>query len=66
MSRRILPVLASCLALLGCGQPPQQKMPPAMVGFITIKEQPVALTAELPGRRATWQARLDALRKPLP
>ena len=23
-------------------------------------------TAELPGRRATWQARLDALRKPLP
>lgn len=54
MSRHILPVLASCLALFACGQPPQQKMPPAMVGFITIKEQPVALTAELPGRTSPF------------
>jgi membrane fusion protein (multidrug efflux system) len=29
-------------------------MPPAMVGFITIKEQPVALTAELPGRTSPF------------
>jgi membrane fusion protein (multidrug efflux system) len=37
-------------ALTACGQPPQQKMPPPAVGFVVIKEQPVALTAELPGR----------------
>jgi membrane fusion protein (multidrug efflux system) len=55
MSRHILlPVLASCLALFACGQPPQQKMPPAMVGFIVVKEQPVALTAELPGRTSPF------------
>src|ERR1700760_3824505 len=50
MSRRVLPVLVSLLALAGCGKPPQQKMPPAMVGFIVVKEEPVTLTAELPGR----------------
>ena len=50
MSRRFLPALAAALVLASCGRPPQQQMPPPAVGFITIAEQPVALTAELPGR----------------
>jgi membrane fusion protein (multidrug efflux system) len=55
MSRRFLPalmpVLAAGLALAACGrQQQQQQMPPASVGFITVSEQPVALTVELPGR----------------
>ena len=55
MSRRVLPalmsVLAAGLALAACGRQQQQpQMPPASVGFITIAEQPVALTVELPGR----------------
>ncbi len=54
MSRRVLPVLVSLLALAGCGKPPQQKMPPAMVGFIVVKEEPVTLTAELPGRTSPF------------
>jgi RND family efflux transporter MFP subunit len=51
MSRRILPVLAVGLVLTACGRQHQQpQMPPASVGFVTIAEQPVALTVELPGR----------------
>ena len=50
MSRRILPLLAGLLVLAGCGKPPQMKMPPTMVGVITVQETPVAVTAELPGR----------------
>jgi RND family efflux transporter MFP subunit len=50
MSRRLLPVLAVGLVLAACNrqQPPQ--FAPANAGFITIAEQPVALTVELPGR----------------
>ena len=36
--------------LAACGHPPERKMPPPVVGFVTIQEQPVQLTAELPGR----------------
>jgi RND family efflux transporter MFP subunit len=50
MSRFVVPALALGLVLVACGRPQQQQMPPASVGTITIKEQPVALTAELPGR----------------
>ena len=54
MSRRFLPSLtigmATLLVLAGCGRPPQQQMPPPAVGFVTIAEQPIALTVELPGR----------------
>jgi len=50
MSRRVLPVLALGLVLVACSKPQQHQMPPASVGFITLAEQPVALTAELPGR----------------
>ncbi len=42
--------LVALLALCACGQEKQQQMPPPMVGFIVIKEQPVSLIAELPGR----------------
>ena len=57
MSRRIS--LLACGLVLGavlsaCDQAPQQQMPPAQVGVITIKEQPVALTTELPGRTSPY------------
>jgi membrane fusion protein (multidrug efflux system) len=50
MSRLVVPVLAIGLALAACGRPQQQQMPPAAVGVITVTEQPVPLTVELPGR----------------
>ncbi|HEU0162228.1 MAG TPA: efflux RND transporter periplasmic adaptor subunit [Rhizomicrobium sp.] len=57
MSRRIS--LLACGLVLGaglsaCDQAPQQQMPPAQVGVITIKEQPVMLTTELPGRTSPY------------
>ena len=57
MSRRIS--LLACSLVLGaglsaCDQAPQQQMPPAQVGVITVKEQPVALTTELPGRTSPY------------
>src|SRR6185295_16934436 len=55
MSRIAVPALALSLAmglgLTACNrQQQQQKMPPAAVGYVTIAEQPVPLTVELPGR----------------
>ena len=54
MSRRFLPSLTigmvTLLVLAGCGRPPQQRMPPPAVDFVTIAEQPIALTVDLPGR----------------
>jgi membrane fusion protein, multidrug efflux system len=50
MPHRFLPALIIALAVAGCGRPPQHQMPPPAVGFVTIAEQPVALTTELPGR----------------
>ncbi len=50
MIRRLGPFLLVAVALSGCGQPQRPKFPPPAVGFVVIKEQPVALTAELPGR----------------
>src|SRR5579863_5787472 len=50
MLRHALLAFGVGLALAGCGQPQQHQMPPPEVGFITIREQPVALTVELPGR----------------
>lgn len=54
MSRLYLPVLAGLLVLAACGKQPQMKMPPTMVGVVTIQETPVALTAELPGRTSPF------------
>ena len=54
MSRLVMPVLASLVVLASCGKPPQQKMPPAMVGFVVVKEEAVSLTAELPGRTSPF------------
>ena len=48
---RIIPVMIAAAAVLtACGQPQQrpQMAPPA--GFVVVKEQPVQLIAELPGR----------------
>lgn len=54
MSRLFLFALASTLALAGCGEAPQQTMPPAQVGVVTIREMPVSLTSELPGRTSPY------------
>jgi len=56
MLRHALPAfcLALSFALTACGQPPQQKMPPAMVGVVVIKESPVTLTTDLPGRTSPF------------
>ena len=51
MPRFAVPALALSLVLAACNRPQQQQqMPPASVGTITIAEQPVELTVELPGR----------------
>jgi RND family efflux transporter MFP subunit len=51
MSRFVVPALALGIVLTACGRPhQQQQMPPAAVGYVTVAEQPVALTVELPGR----------------
>ncbi|MEO8301670.1 MAG: efflux RND transporter periplasmic adaptor subunit [Rhizomicrobium sp.] len=50
MPRFILPALAMSLVLAACDRPQQQQMPPANVGYTVVKEQPVPLTVELPGR----------------
>lgn len=54
MSRLFLFALASSLALAGCGEAPQQQMPPPQVGVVVIKETPVTLTTELPGRTSPY------------
>ena len=54
MLRHALLALAAGLVLTGCGQHKQHQMPPPAVGFITIAEQPVSLTVELPGRTSPF------------
>jgi membrane fusion protein (multidrug efflux system) len=43
-------VIALLAGLAACGQQQRPKFPPPVVGFVVIKDQPVELTAELPGR----------------
>lgn len=51
-----LAVAALALAVLaGCGQPPQQKMPPPMAGFIVITAQSIELASELAGRTSPFR-----------
>ncbi|HEX4117359.1 MAG TPA: efflux RND transporter periplasmic adaptor subunit [Rhizomicrobium sp.] len=47
---RQLSVIAAVAAALCACSPPQPHRPPPMVGFMVVREQPVQLTAELPGR----------------
>jgi membrane fusion protein (multidrug efflux system) len=49
MSRIIPLMILAAVVLTACGQPQQPQMTP-MAGFIVVKEQPVPLVAELPGR----------------
>ena len=46
---RQLWVIAAAAALCACS-PPQQQRPAPFVGFMVVREQPVQLTTELPGR----------------
>jgi len=43
-------VIVAIAALLSACSPPQQRQMTPMAGFVVVKEQPVQLTAELPGR----------------
>ena len=54
MPRFVMTALAAGLILAACGQKPQNLMQPANVGFITIAEQPVPLSVELPGRTTPY------------
>jgi membrane fusion protein (multidrug efflux system) len=46
---------AACALMLGaCGQQQRPQMPPPSVGFIVVKEQPVEMTTELPGRTSPF------------
>lgn len=55
--RHALPVIA-LMSLAACGQggqqPPGQGAPPP-VGYVIVKEQPVTLTSELPGRTTAYE-----------
>jgi membrane fusion protein (multidrug efflux system) len=50
MSRRFAVIALLAAGLSACGQHQQPKFPPPVVGFVVIEQQPVQLTAELPGR----------------
>ena len=55
MLRRFGSVIVLSAALAACNKAPEQpKMPPPMVSFITVQEQPIQLTAELPGRTSPY------------
>ncbi len=55
MLRRFGSVIALSAALTACNKAPEQpKMPPPVVTFITVQEEPVQLTAELPGRTSPF------------
>jgi len=49
MVRNTSVIVAIAAVLAACSPPQQQQMTP-MAGFIVVKEQPVQLTSELPGR----------------
>jgi membrane fusion protein (multidrug efflux system) len=51
-----LPIVAA-LVLAGCGGQPQQPPPPGppQVSYVEIREQPVTLSSELPGRTAAFE-----------
>src|ERR1700742_3421979 len=50
MLRRLGLIVFASAVLGGGNKPAPPKMPPPSVGVITVQEQPVQLTAELPGR----------------
>ncbi|HVF95526.1 MAG TPA: efflux RND transporter periplasmic adaptor subunit [Sphingomonas sp.] len=53
--RTISPLLLLSVAACG-GKPPEQpQMGPTQVGYVVVREQPVTLTTELPGRTAAYE-----------
>ncbi len=50
MSRSFSIIVAIAAFLAACSPPQQQQQMTPMAGFVVIKEQPVQLTSELPGR----------------
>ena len=57
IKRHGVAVLALALALAACGGKEQQQAPqgPPSVGYIVVREQPVTLTSELPGRTTAFE-----------
>jgi membrane fusion protein (multidrug efflux system) len=56
-SKTITPGLALALLLAGCGESQQQQAPqgPPQVSVVTVREQPVTLSTELPGRTSAYE-----------
>ncbi|RZM32120.1 MAG: efflux RND transporter periplasmic adaptor subunit, partial [Sphingomonas sp.] len=53
--RTLTPLLLLSVAACG-GKPPQQpQQGPAQVGYVVVREQPVTLTTELPGRTSAYE-----------
>ena len=53
--RSLTPLLLLSVAACG-GKPPQQpQQGPAQVGYVVVREQPVTLTTELPGRTSAYE-----------
>ena len=53
--RTLTPLLLLSVAACG-GKPPAQPQPgPAQVGYVVVREQPVTLTTELPGRTSAYE-----------
>jgi membrane fusion protein (multidrug efflux system) len=57
MQNRPALILVAALALAACGGPPAQPAPsgPPEVGYVEVREAPVTLTSELPGRTAAFE-----------
>src|SRR4051812_24226226 len=56
MQIRPAPFLAMALLLAGCGGPPQAgPAGPPEVSYVEVREEPVTLTSELPGRTAAFE-----------
>lgn len=54
--RRPIFAAAALLALAACGRKaPPPAPPPPEVGFVTVRQEPVTLTAELPGRTTAFE-----------
>src|SRR3546814_16694985 len=55
--QKIIPAIGLALILAGCGESQQQAPAaagPPQVSFVTVTEQPVTLSAELPGRTSAY------------
>ena len=53
--KKITSALAVTLILAGCGGKAPQQPPAAQVAYVTIKQEPVTISTELPGRTSAYE-----------